>query len=64
MQLFVFAHESIRSKISNIEMSNENTGFLHIFPNKGGICVSFRVLDTSVALVSSHLTAHEVCEGK
>ncbi len=34
MQLFVFAKKSIQSRITNIEYSVENTGFLHVFPNK------------------------------
>lgn len=34
MQLFVFARVSLKKHISNIEKSAENTGFLHIFPNK------------------------------
>lgn len=34
MQLFVFAKKSIQSRVSNVEFSVENTGFLHLFPNK------------------------------
>ena len=34
LQLFIFAKLSLKSFISHIEKSAENTGFLHIFPNK------------------------------
>lgn len=34
MQLYIFARVSLRKHITNIEKSAENTGFLHIFPNK------------------------------
>jgi hypothetical protein len=35
MQMFVFAKDDIMSRISQVEKSVENTGFLGIFPNKG-----------------------------
>ena len=59
MQLIVYAKESLAKYITNIEQSAENTGFLHVFPNKGGLCVSFHVHGTSLAFISCHLTAHE-----
>ena len=34
MQLYVYARTNLQSAISHIEKSAENTGFLHIFPNK------------------------------
>lgn len=34
MQLFVFAKQSLQARISNVQFSVENTGFLHVFPNK------------------------------
>lgn len=34
MQLLVFAKQSIRDRITNIEKFAENTGFFHVFPNK------------------------------
>lgn len=34
LQLFIFAKISLKNVISNVEKSAENTGFLHIFPNK------------------------------
>lgn len=60
MQLFVFARTSLQSRISNVQFSVENTGFLHVFPNKGGILVTLQVDGTKLAFISCHLTAHEV----
>lgn len=34
MQLLVFAKQSVRDRITNIEKIAENTGFFHVFPNK------------------------------
>lgn len=59
MQLFVFARRELEQSISHIEKSSENTGFLHVFPNKGGINVSMSIDGTTLAFVSCHLAAHE-----
>lgn len=34
LQLFVFARITLQNAISNIEKTSENTGFMHVFPNK------------------------------
>jgi hypothetical protein len=34
LQLYIFARESISHRIGDVEESIENTGFLHLFPNK------------------------------
>ena len=36
-----------------------NTGFLHVFPNKGGLCISLTIYGSILSFVSCHLTAHE-----
>jgi hypothetical protein len=59
MQQLVFARTSLQKFITDVEMSAENTGFLHVFPNKGGLCISFHVHGTSLTFISCHLTAHE-----
>lgn len=59
MQLFVFARTELRDYISKIEMCAENTGFMHVFPNKGGLSVCFALDSTNLAFFSSHLAAHE-----
>lgn len=67
LQLYVFAKNGLKSRITNIEQSIENTGFLGVFPNKGGLLVSFHVDGTKFAFVSCHLAAHEgvkYCEAR
>jgi hypothetical protein len=59
MQIYVMARKHLVEHITNIEDRVENTGFLHIFPNKGGLLVSFELMGTSLAFISCHLTAHE-----
>ena len=62
MQLYVFAEKDLCSRITNVEERLENTGFLHLFPNKGGLLVSLQVDGTKLAFLSSHLAAHEGVE--
>lgn len=37
MQMFMFARDDVQGRISQVEKSVENTGFLGIFPNKGTV---------------------------
>lgn len=66
MQLYVFAEKTlVFDRISNVEERIENTGFLHVFPNKGGLLVSLQLDGTKLAFFSVHLAAHEgvdMCE--
>jgi hypothetical protein len=59
MQQLIFARNDIRGRVSDIKLYAENTGFFHIFPNKGGLCVSMNVDATRLAFISCHLAAHE-----
>ena len=59
LQLFLFAKKLLKDSISNVEQSVENTGFLHLFPNKGGLLVTMQVHGTKLAFISCHLAAHE-----
>jgi len=59
LQMFIFAEKSVRGSITNIEKQVENTGFLHVFPNKGGLLCTFTMSGTKLAFLSCHLTAHE-----
>lgn len=59
MQLYIFARLDLIPYVSDIQICAENTGFLHVFPNKGGISVFFKLDGTSLAFFSSHLAAHE-----
>eukprot|EP00602_Paraphysomonas_sp_CaronLab_P009117 CAMPEP_0185026172 /NCGR_PEP_ID=MMETSP1103-20130426/10132_1 /TAXON_ID=36769 /ORGANISM="Paraphysomonas bandaiensis, Strain Caron Lab Isolate" /LENGTH=602 /DNA_ID=CAMNT_0027559665 /DNA_START=90 /DNA_END=1898 /DNA_ORIENTATION=- len=59
MQQLVYGRQSMKSRISKVEKIAENTGFFHVFPNKGGLRVSMMVDSTNIAFISCHLTAHE-----
>ncbi len=59
LQMYVFARYSLKNRITNIEKCIENTGFLHVFPNKGGLLITFHLDSTKFAFISCHLTAHE-----
>ena len=59
MQIYVMVRKNLFDAISNFEERLENTGFLHVFPNKGGILVSFDLYGTTLSFITCHLTAHE-----
>ena len=40
MQQIVFARVHLKDHIRDIEKCAENTGFFHVFPNKGGLSMS------------------------
>jgi hypothetical protein len=55
----VFIRQKYLLNVKNVEKSAENTGFLHVFPNKGGLCISLTIFGTILSFISCHLTAHE-----
>ena len=59
MQLIVFVKDEHKLNVTNIEYKQENTGFLSILPNKGGLRISFNIYGTYVTFISCHLAAHE-----
>ena len=59
MQIYILVRKGLLPRITNVVEHAENTGFLHIFPNKGGLLVAFDIYGTTLAFVSTHLTAHE-----
>eukprot|EP01038_Epipyxis_sp_PR26KG_P007396 gene7396-10080_t len=59
LQLYIFVANHLKDKITNIETKIENTGILHVFPNKGGLVLGLEVEGTKLAFVSTHLAAHE-----
>ena len=59
LQLFILARKELHSHIKQVHRSVENTGFLHLFPNKGGLCVNFCIDGTKFTVISCHLAAHE-----
>lgn len=59
MQLIIYARHAIKYAIREVRSSKENTGFLYVFPNKGGLCVSLSIGQTSFTFISCHLTAQD-----
>jgi hypothetical protein len=59
MLLLVYARRFFKPNIRAVQKSAENTGFLHVFPNKGGLSISLTLFGTSFTFVSCHLTPHE-----
>lgn len=59
MQLLIFCRRELKHAISKVERSSENTGFLHLLPNKGGLCITLTIGQTTLAFISCHLAAHE-----
>lgn len=59
MQLYVLVRKPLFEHVDNVEFAIENTGFMHLFPNKGGLLLCFTLFGTRLAFLSCHLTAHE-----
>ena len=59
MQLIIYCRHAIRKSITNIKYCKENTGFLNVFPNKGGLSVSMAIRQTTFTFISCHLTAKD-----
>jgi hypothetical protein len=59
MQLIIYCRRELKHAVKNVQTMKENTGFLHVFPNKGGLCVSLTVSETTLTFISCHLTALE-----
>jgi len=51
--------ERLKDHVHDVESSQEETGFGHVIPNKGGLALSLYIGDTSLCFVSSHLAALE-----
>jgi len=57
MLLCVFVHKRYSKFVSNIEVDSKATGFAKVVGNKGGVAVTFRLLETNFCFISSHLAA-------
>lgn len=55
--LIIFAHKSVISLISNVATDNVKTGVGNLIKNKGGIAVSFKILQTELLFICCHLAA-------
>jgi len=46
-------------RVRDVRYAMENTGVMHLYPNKGGLAVSLRIRATTLVFVACHLAAHE-----
>eukprot|EP00760_Papus_ankaliazontas_P021545 PhM_4_TR18709/c0_g2_i1/m.7856 len=58
IHLFCLARRCVLSRISHVESKTEATGIGHVLGNKGGVCISLRFDDTSLAFFGAHFAAH------
>ena len=59
MLIVVYAREGWSRKISRHDTDAQGTGIMGVMGNKGGVAVSFTLLDTEFCFVNSHLAAHD-----
>jgi endonuclease/exonuclease/phosphatase family metal-dependent hydrolase len=59
MRLVVFVRKQFEPLISNVMASTEATGIMNLMGNKGGLITCFNILSSPIAIVSSHLNAHQ-----
>jgi hypothetical protein len=59
MLIVVYAREGWSGKISRHDTDAQGTGIMGVMGNKGGVAVSFTLLDTEFCFVNSHLAAHD-----
>ncbi|KAK9819837.1 hypothetical protein WJX72_003013 [[Myrmecia] bisecta] len=59
IRLSLFARVDIFTAITDVQKGTEATGVGHVGTNKGGVAISLKVWDTSLAFVNSHLAAHQ-----
>eukprot|EP00730_Choanoeca_flexa_P004365 TRINITY_DN11674_c3_g1_i3.p1 TRINITY_DN11674_c3_g1~~TRINITY_DN11674_c3_g1_i3.p1 ORF type:complete len:493 (+),score=109.00 TRINITY_DN11674_c3_g1_i3:173-1651(+) len=59
MKIAVFANDQIVHSIRGVKAGAEATGVYHVLANKGGLVASLSIGELRIALISSHLAAHE-----
>ena len=57
MSLLVLIRIPLFPFVTNKEKASKPTGIAHIIANKGGVCVAFRLFNTSFFFVNCHLDA-------
>lgn len=57
--LVVYVRESIMSRVSDVSTGSVSTGILGMLGNKGGVSIKLNIDMTSIAIVNSHLAAHQ-----
>jgi len=55
MALFVFCQKELNTFITRIEKKELTAGFLNIVGNKGGLLISFEIMETRIAIAGVHL---------
>eukprot|EP01023_Acetabularia_acetabulum_P018985 TRINITY_DN19605_c0_g1_i2.p2 TRINITY_DN19605_c0_g1~~TRINITY_DN19605_c0_g1_i2.p2 ORF type:complete len:154 (+),score=15.83 TRINITY_DN19605_c0_g1_i2:366-827(+) len=59
IRLAVFARRQIYAAISGVVKATKATGVASVGTNKGGVAIAFKVWDTEMCFVCSHLAAHQ-----
>lgn len=59
MVLIVYARRTIIPHIKEIYSDAQGTGILGVMGNKGGVSIRFKVFDSTICFVNSHLAAHD-----
>eukprot|EP00898_Chlorokybus_atmophyticus_P001207 jgi/Chlat1/2087/Chrsp17S02691 len=58
MRLLAFVRDDAEGRICGLTCGTEATGVGHVYSNKGGVAVAFKVGDTWLCFVNSHFAAH------
>ncbi|GLI66127.1 hypothetical protein VaNZ11_009857 [Volvox africanus] len=59
IRLLLFARNDVYAAISDVRTAKQATGVAGVATNKGGVGISLRVWETTMAFVNSHLAAHQ-----
>lgn len=59
IHLILFVHNSIKPLVSEISSAAVACGMANTLGNKGGVGISFRVADTKMLVINTHLSAHQ-----
>lgn len=59
IRLAIFVRDDVQSAIPEITVSMVKTGLGNVVANKGGILAAFRFFESPIAIISSHLNAHQ-----
>lgn len=55
--MVIFVKSQHMLNVANLEVVSKPTGIANLIGNKGGLLVSFSILETSFCFISSHLAA-------
>ncbi|GLC37179.1 hypothetical protein PLESTM_000551100 [Pleodorina starrii] len=59
IRLLLFARNDVYAAIGDVRTAKQATGVAGVATNKGGVGISLRVWETTIAFVNSHLAAHQ-----